>query len=225
VTDRKDDDQVEAPPPEPSVEELRERRAELIKEQAQAEVDRVEAEQEAADKAGKHEAKIDDQGALEQQRAARENAPAIALANEGLEGPPVVAPQFEEADFGSLTVESRDPIQPTERDETGALVWPEAQRVSRTKLTMEGLANLRLVGAGYPAPGEIIIDVRREDGQDHQRFSAWTDDGRLDTPLPGINGPGVWVFRTESPVTQVGEGREDHLPVIRQGKDVKLTVR
>jgi hypothetical protein len=72
--------------------------------------------------------------------------------------------------------------------------------------------NLYIIGEGFKAPGEVIIDVAR--GTDHQRFSAWTDDGNLDVPLPGISGVGSWEIRLEQVVTQVGEGNEDGLPTV-----------
>ncbi len=83
----------------------------------------------------------------------------------------------------------------------------------------------RIVGKGYPHPGEVIVDVALEDGQNHQRFSTYTYDGTIDVGLMGISGPGTWVFHTESPVTQVGAGRDDHAQVIRVGGGHKLVVR
>jgi hypothetical protein len=74
--------------------------------------------------------------------------------------------------------------------------------------------NLYIIGEGFHAPGEVIIDVARAGGGDHQRFSAWTDDGNVDTPVPGINGVGAWEIRLEQVVTQVGEGNEDGLPTV-----------
>jgi hypothetical protein len=66
--------------------------------------------------------------------------------------------------------------------------------------------NLHVVGEDFPHPGEVVVDIARANGQDHQRFSTWTDDGAIDIPVPGINGVGDWVLRCESLVTQVGEG-------------------
>jgi len=215
--------------------EGRERRAELIKAANEADVAAAKAEQKAADAASKpvkepkttktttggrqvkakrtqptrtaprHVVKQDDAGAREQQRAARENSADIQLAD--LEGPPIVAPVLDEGLKGKFEI--------VRNDGSG----------DKVKEALYAGLDLRVVGEGFPHPGEVIIDVAKEDGQDHQRFSAYTYDGTIDLGLMGISGPGTWLFNAESPVTQVGDGRDDHLPVIRVGKEQKLVVK
>ncbi len=183
----------------------REKRAELIKDAQKADADATKAAQEAADDSGLHEAKLDDEGAREQQEAAERNAP--LLERDAYEGPPVVAPIIEDKLPGKFKIVAADGSGKELKDEL--LVTLQA----------------RVIGEDFPHPGEVIIDVKREDGQDHQRFSTYTYDGQIDVGLMGINGPGTWVFHAESQVTQVGDGRDDHLPVIRQSGERKLIVR
>lgn len=210
----------------------REVRADIIKKANEADADTAKAEQAAADAASKpiktprktktsegkpakntaqkrtapqHVVKRDDAGAKEQQAAARRNAVPALLAD--LEGPPVVAPIIEKGLKGKFKIVRREEATEEIKDELFVL--------------LDG----RIIGDGFPHPGEIIIDVRREDGQDHQRFSTFTHDGRIDVGLMGISGPGTWLFHAEAQVTQVGEGRDDHLPVIRESPVRKLIVR
>ncbi len=155
--------------------------------------------------APRHVVKRDDEGAAEQQRSARRAARDAGVPQE-LDGPPVVAPIIEE-DL-PITFKIIDSLTGRELEDE---LW----------VTMSP----RIYGDDFPAPGEVILDVRREDGQDHQRFSTYTYDGTIDVALPGVNGPGTWIFHAEAPVTKVGEGRDDHLPVIRQSDEVQLIVR
>ena len=216
------------------VNEAREDRAEFIKAANEADAEAAEAEQEAADAASKpikqsstttvetggktvkakrtqpertapqHVVKRDDEGAAEQQRAARRGQ---AFPDE-FEGPPVVAPIIE-GGLGKAKIELRNRLNgETVKDD---VLFTQFQG--------------RILGEGFPFPGEVILDLKREDGQDHQRFSTYTYDGTIDIDLNGINGPGTWVMHAESPVTQVGEGREDHLPVIRESDEVTLVTR
>ena len=193
------------------VPELRDRRAYLLEELRQIDAAAVEARQKEAKTAGLHEAKLDDEGAAAQQRAAREGN--VDLLNElaELEGPPVVAPVLEESEASFKIVSRRE----GEEFEKGL------DYVETDSARFVGF-NLHIIAENLPYPGEVIIDIRRENGQDHQRFSAWTEDGNLDTVLPGINGTGDWVVHLESLVTQVGEGRDDRLPLIKETAERKL---
>lgn len=210
----------------------REERADLIEQANKADAETAKAEQAAADAASRpvktpkktrdssgrpairtaerrtaprHVVKRDDAGAAEQQRAARENSAETQLGD--FDGPPVVAPIIEPLKGGSFEV--------VRGDGSGDKVTESVQR----------LFDGRVWGTGYVAPGEVIIDVRKEDGQDHQRFSTYSYDGTVDFSLGGIlNSPGTWLIHLEQPVTQVGEGRDDHLPVVREGKATKVTI-
>lgn len=98
------------------------------------------------------------------------------------------------------------------------------KRDKATKVRLDQLSSVWAVGEGFPAPGEVIIDLMKKDGQSHQRYSTWTDDGSFEVALPGSFGPGDWLIHAESPVTQVGEGRKDNRQEIRVGKELKLEV-
>lgn len=209
----------------------REERADTIEAINEADAEAAKAEQAAADAASKpiktakktkdssgrpatrtapkrtapqHVVKRDDEGAAEQQRSARRAALDSGVPQE-LDGPPVVAPIIIE----DLPITFKV-IEQTTGHEIEDDLW----------VTMTP----RIYGEDFPN-GEIIIDVKREDGQDHQRFSTWSDSGIVDIAAPGINGPGTWVYHMEAPVTTVGEGRDDHLPQIRQSDDVQVIVR
>lgn len=193
------------------VEALREERAGILEDLREQDAEATKAVQAEAKAAGLHEAKLDDAGAAEQQRSARDsNLDALSRLGE-LTGAPVVAPVLESSS-ASIKVVSR-----REGEELDSGV--DYAEVDRARFV--GF-NLHIIGEDFPAPGEVIIDIRRANGQDHQRFSAWTEDGRLDTVLPGINGIGDWEVHCESLVTQVGEGRDDHLPLIKETGVVSL---
>lgn len=179
------------------VEELREVRAERIEEKRAKSEAKDEAIQKEAKASGLHEAKLDDAGALEQQKAARDNEDADAL--EGLEGPPVVAPVIEDSD-AKVKIISRQPGE------------AESSKTKSVRFVGHVLA---LTGEGFDR-GEVIIDIRRENQSDHQRFSAWSEDGTIDVPVPGINGIGDWLLHCEQLTTEVGEGREDGLPLVKE---------
>lgn len=189
------------------VEKLRARRGEVIEELGAESVARDKAELAAQKKAGQGQ-KIDDAGAVEQLRTARESN--IELENElaELTGPPVVAPVIEDSP-GSFKIISR-----SEGSDEGKAV-KEARFVGW---------NLHIVGEDFQAPGEVIIDIRREQGWDHQRFSYWTDSGMVDVVVPGLNGPGDWLIHLETLVTKVGEGNEDGLPLVLATDEVALTL-
>lgn len=213
--------------------ELRKRRAKAIRDANERDKKRTKAVQEEAKDGGMHVAKLDDAGAAEQQRAARENAESTVL--DDLDGPPVVAPVIEEGG-GSIKLVSR-------RDEDIQTYLASDTQEGSTPLTTEDVEKrdkkgptysaakkaerfvgnkLYVQGDGFPFPGEVIVTVQREDGQDRQRFSTWTEDGSIDIPLPGINGPGSWEISAETLVTQVGEGREDGLPLIKTTDTVSV---
>lgn len=172
-----------------------------------------------------HTPKRDDAGAREQQKASvAADTTAAKLAEAGLDGPPVVAPVVEETLEGTLKLVTREEINLAQhRNAEGRLEMPEAE-ASKRKVRMGELSGLWLQGENFPHPGEVIFDIRRSDGQDHQRYSAWTDDGSFDVQLPGVMGPGSWLLHAEALITQVGDGREDHLPLIKVGKEFELEV-
>lgn len=188
---------------------LRKERASAIERQQKVETDRLKTEVDAAKKVGLHEAKIDDEGALAQQKAARDTREANAL--DGLEGPPTVAPVIEDSPAKIKVVSRRE----------GEKLTKGRDYLEVTSARFVGF-NLHLLGEDFPYPGEVVIDIRRNDGQDHQRYSTWTTDGNIDVPLPGIVGIGDYVIHCESLVTQVGEGRDDRLPLIKATDELKL---
>lgn len=224
-------DEKKAAPKRPSkdedpVEELREERAEIIEQANKDELERQKQELEAGEESlgDQHVAKLDDDGAREQQRASEEPDDASEILEEkGLTGPPVVAPVFEE-NPGSLKLTRREDFNLGDnRNAEGRLEMPKAKAQKRS-VRMGELSGLWLQGKDFPAPGEVIFDIRQEDGQNHQRYSAWTEDGTFDVQLPGVLGPGTWLLHAESLITQVGEGRPDHLPLIKVGEEIKIEV-
>jgi hypothetical protein len=149
--------------------------------------------------------KRDDAGAAEQQRSARENAGPIELAE--LSGPPVVAPIVEEKLSPKINITS------------------DGSRLKSGEEIAMG-SGIHLYATDLPFPGEVILDVRRKDGSEHQRFSTYTSDGSADFALAAITpSPGEWVYHVESPVTRVGEGRDDHLPLIHASDEQSLVVK
>ncbi len=210
----------------PDVDALRAERAKIIKEGDKASLKEAAAEQKAADAVdAKHVVKRDDEGAAEQQRSARKaKTTAAKLEEEGLVGPPVVAPIIEESLEGTFKLMRRDDFNLREiRNAEGRIEMPKA-KAQKSSVRMGELSGLYLQGKNFPYPGEVIFDIRREDGQDHQRYSAWTDDGTFDVALPGVLGPGDWLIHAEALITQVGDGRDDHLPLIKVGEEQKLEV-
>ncbi|HEX5016509.1 MAG TPA: hypothetical protein VFX15_02860 [Actinomycetes bacterium] len=189
------------------IEELRKERADLIREIQELEEKKVKAAQDAAAKAGQV-AKIDDAGALEQQEAARDSGRELYDRLGILEGPPVVAPQLDNLD-GKVKVVSR-----REGDS-----WNK----SVNKLRFVGFV-AHVVGEDLPWPAEIIVDIRRKDGSDHQRFSAWSENGTIDVPLPGITGVGDYVLHLEHLETRVGEGSDERLPIVRESKPLEINL-
>lgn len=200
---------AEALSQEPTVEERRDRRAEIIEELQEKSAEQIAAVQAEADKAGLHEAKLDDAGAAEQQKSARDNNADLLTELADLTGPPVTAPVIESG--GSIRIVSRrDDDADTKEGFTEV-----------TKARFVGF-NLHLIGEDFPK-GEVIIDIRRaENAGDHQRFSTWTESGSIDGPLPGILGPGDYLVHCETVVTQVGEGRDDHQQLIKETAEVSL---
>lgn len=189
---------------------LRKQRAQVLDDIRKADTEQTEAVVAEADKAGLHDAKLDDVGAAAQQKAARDNAATASLTGD-LEGPPVVAPVIEDSP-GKIKIVSR---------REGAKFEKGLDYVETKSERFVGF-NLHIIGEDFPYPGEVVIDIRRDNEQDHQRFSTWTEDGNIDVVLPGINGVGDWLVHCESLVTQVGEGRDDRLPLIKATDPIKL---
>jgi len=208
---KKELDETVTPDDGRDVEALREERGELLEEIREFEEAKDQAKVDAAEKAGKHVAKLDDEGAALQQEAARDSGKELYDRLGILTGPPVVAPVLDESG-ASIKLASR-------REGEELAKGLDYAEVDRSRFV--GF-NMHIIGEGFLFPGEVIIDIRRENESDHQRFSAWTDDGNLDTVLPGINGPGDWVVHCEQVVTQVGEGRDDGLPLVKETEPVSL---
>lgn len=193
------------------VEALREERGEILKEIREHEEKKDERLREEADEAGMHVHKEDDAGAAEQQKAARDSGAKLYDRLGILTGPPVVAPIVEEGGAKIKVVSRRDGDE-FDKGHDYAVV---------TKARFVGY-NLHILGEDFPSPGEVIIDIRQKSGANHQRFSTWTEDGYIDVVLPGITGVGDYLVHAESLVTQVGEGRDDHLPLIKESNEIAL---
>lgn len=181
----------------------REKRAELIDEAQKADAEQTKAAQAAAKASGLHEAKLDDAGAREQQEAAERNEP--LLHRDDYEGPPVVAPVIEETEASIKIISPEDNKQ--------------------VKESRQGLLDAHVVGEGFLFPGEVIVDISRPEVGDHHRVSQYSFDGRVDVVLSSLlTGPGEWQIFAEQTVTQVGEGRDDHLPLIKRTAVRKITI-
>ena len=194
---------------EPTVEEKRERREELVEELNAASLEE-QKEEIAEQKAAGQGPKIDDDGAIEQQRAAREGHVKERQELGELSGPPVVAPVIEKGI--KIDLESRRDLD---------------KKVEKHVDTDRFVGNMLFVtGKGVPSvPGEVILDVRRKNGSDHARFSTWVEDEKFEINLPGLTGPGDWLIHCEQLVTAVGEGRADGLPRILESNELSLELR
>ena len=129
---------------------------------------------------------------------------------------------------GSAVLEAEPPSAPEIGDHKGKLeivrsingapsafdLEPEEPKDEKVRTAIFSTFDARAVGSGFP-PGEIILDVQLEDGQEHRRFSTWAGDGSFDVSLSGmIIGPGVWLIRPETAVgSTVSVGHEVELEV------------
>lgn len=193
---------------EPTAEEKRERRAEIMDE-LNKEGQREQKNEIAEQKAAGQGPKVDDAGAIEQMRAARESAPVAELA--ALESDPAVVAPVIDQDALTISLESR-------RD--------DSEKVEKGVTTARFIGNkLWIIGSGLTsAPGEVILDISRDGGSDHARFSYWAEDDKFEVNLPGLTGTGRWLIHAEQSVVDVSEGREDGRPVVLASNELELEI-
>lgn len=162
--------------------------------------------------------KRDDEGAIEQQKAA-DDAPIEEPENvQNLLGTPVL----EEGGSGTLRIVShlqRDHLDAKDATEAN---WREVDEGSLGDL------NLWLEGEGFPR-GEVTIDVAKL-GQEGSpvRYAAWVDDdkGGFSMQLAALNAPGEWEVVAYTTVTTVGENdREDRRRQMFECDRRRFTVR
>jgi hypothetical protein len=199
-------------PADKDLAEKREERAEIISDANKQELaDQKDTLAQAKKDDAPFVPKLDDAGAAEQQQASLDaNTVDKKLADKGLDGPPVVAPVLEK---------SKGKLKLTHYSDSTFEYTPVKDKVRQGELS-----GIWVEGSGFPR-GEVIIDVRRNDVGDHARMSTMTDpEGNFMVQLGLITGPGTWLVHAESLTTEVGEGREDGLPLIKETKPIELEV-